>query len=112
MRGLFSKPVAGSIRPWRRQSGWTPTRGLGIRLDTVKPKRTIGILIRNGLILILLAAWLDLKVQDIWESGFKAGYGVGLQQGLTQPPTMWKSGGNTGKIMESRQPGQDAPSTT
>lgn len=78
----------------------------------MKRKSTTGTWIRNGLILILLALWLDLKVQDIWESGFKTGYGAGFQQGLAQPPQMWKSGGNTGKIMESRQPGHDAPSTT
>lgn len=70
-----------------------------------------GTWIRNGIILILLAMWLDLKLQDIWEAGFTAGYKTGYAQGVQQPPLVWKSGATAGKIMESRQPGQDAPHT-
>ena len=71
----------------------------------------IGTWVRNGLILILLALYVEAKVDDIWENGFAAGFQVGFAQGVNQPPRLWKSGAFTGKITESRQPGQDAPQT-
>lgn len=119
MRGLFSKPVAGSTRRCKPQSKWTPTRGLGIKLDTgnsVKQKRTTGTWIKDILILGL-AVWIIMdQMAHQWNNGFKAGFQggwqQGYQQGLQQKPQVWQSGQEPAKITESRLIGAGRSITT
>ena len=114
MRGLFSKPVAGSTRRWLQQSKWTPTRGLDIRLDTETPKRgnTIGTWIRNVLILGL-AGWVLMdQISHAWDKGFRTGFQQGYQQGLQVKPQLWQSGQECSKIVGSRHLRAGCPTTT
>lgn len=78
----------------------------------MKKKTTIATLAKTGMFLIVLALYVEAKVNDIWENGFKAGYEVGYSHGLQQPPQLWKSKHSTGKIVESRQQGQGCPELT
>ena len=97
MLGLFSKPVAGSIKRCRPRSEWTPTQGLGIRLDTSTRRtgNTISTLLRNVLILLLCGIIAKDKLehfaQEAWLDGYRQGYQQGFQKGMQTEPQVWKS---------------------
>jgi hypothetical protein len=58
-------------------------------------------LIRNGLILILAALYVEAKLEDVWEMGYRAGYKMGYQEGLQKPPSVWQSNESPSKIVKS-----------
>ena len=51
----------------------------------------IGTLIRNGIIMILLALLIQDKLWHSFQHGRAVGFQEGYQQGVNQPPQVWKS---------------------
>lgn len=78
----------------------------------MKTKNRIATLAKTGMFLIILALYIEAKVNDIYENGFAAGFEMGYIQGANDTSPVWKSKHSACKMAGSRQLGQGCPKTT